>query len=103
MAVFFYFVCFFIICIWIMPNMFDIVQYRTNPAGIHANIIVNNIGIQRIIRWVWAATSLPDAFVVRGDCRRCCKYMVAPINIGNIKYGSIADKSDIHRKCALRI
>ena len=85
-----------------MPNMFDTVQYRTSPAGIHANIIVNNIGIQRIIRCVCAATSLPGVFVF-GDCNRCCRYIVAPINIGNIKYGSIADKSDIHKKCAFRI
>ena len=85
-----------------MPNIFDTVQYSTNPAGIHANITVNNIGIQRIMRCVWAATSLA-LFVGFGDCKRCCRYMVAPINIGRIKYGSIADKSDIHKKCALRI
>ena len=86
-----------------MPNTLDTVQYRTKPAGIHANITVNNIGIQRIIRCVWAATSLALFDDVLGDCKRCCRYMVAPINIGKIKYGSIADKSEIHKKCALRI
>ena len=86
-----------------MPNKFDTVQYKTNPAGIHANIIVNSNGIQRIIRWVWAATSLPPDLAVAGVCKRCCHHIVAPINIGRIKYGSIAAKSEIHRKCALRI
>ena len=85
-----------------MPNMFDTVQYNTRPAGIHANITVNSTGIQRIIRWVWATASVP-VLGAWGDCRRCCRYIVNPINIGNIKYGSIADKSDIHKKCALRI
>ena len=85
-----------------MPKIFDTVQYSTKPAGIHANITVNNIGIQRIIRWVWATASLPELLVL-ADCNRCWNHIVAPINIGRIKYGSIADKSDIHKKCALRI
>jgi hypothetical protein len=50
--------------------MLDTVQYKTKPAGIHANITVNNIGIQRIIRWVWAMASLPELFDF-GDCKRC--------------------------------
>ena len=89
-----------------MPKIFDTVQYKTNPAGIHANIIVNNIGIQRIIFCVWAVISFLSAdlfFWVFADCKYCCNHMVAPINIGRIKYGSITAKSDIHKNPALRI
>ena len=85
-----------------MPNIFDTVQYSTNPAGIHANITVNISGIHFITFCVCAVTSflsiLPD-----GVCKYCCSHIVAPISIGNIKYGSIAAKSEIHKKCALRI
>lgn len=66
----FYFDCRLIICIWIMPKIFDTVQYSTKPAGIHANITVNNIGIQRIIRWVWAATSFA-LLLGFADCKYC--------------------------------
>ena len=84
-----------------MLNIFDTVQYSTNPAGIQANIIVNNTGIHFINRWVAAIG--PVVSVVFGDCKNCCNHIVAPIIIGNIKYGSIAAKSDIHKKCAVRI
>lgn len=101
---FFYFVLRLIICIWIIPITFEIVQYKTNPDGIHANIIVNNIGIQRIIFCVWAVISFAfDVFLVAPDCKYCCNHIVAPIKTGKIKYGSIDAKSDIHKKCALRI
>ena len=87
-----------------MPNIFDTVQYSTNPAGIHANITVNISGIHFITFCVWATASLFDAlFDVWVVCNFCCNHIVTPISIGNIKYGSIAAKSDIHRKCALRI
>ena len=87
-----------------MPNMFDTVQYSTRPAGIHANITVNISGIHFITFCVWATASFPDAPVgVWAVCNFCCSHIVAPINIGSIKYGSIAAKSDIHKKCALRI
>ena len=87
-----------------MPNIFDTVQYSTKPAGIHANITVNNTGIQRIKRCVCAAISFLSADLLFGAlCRYCCSHIVAPINIGKIKYGSITAKSDIHKKCALRI
>ena len=86
-----------------MPNMFDTVQYKTNPAGIHANIIVKIIGNHFIMRPVCAIASLPSVFFVRPDCKYCCNHIVAPISIGRIKYGSIAAKSEIHRKCAFRI
>ena len=85
-----------------MLNMFDIVQYNTNPAGIHANITVNNIGIHFMAFCVDAIASLPFVFVF-GLCRYCCNIIVAPIKIGNMKYGSIAAKSDIHKNLALRI
>ena len=99
---FFYFIVFLIIYICPIPNILDTVQYKTKPAGIHANITVNNIGIHFITRCVDAATSLADA-VCFGVCKYCCNHIVNPINIGNMKYGSIAAKSDIHKKCALRI
>ena len=91
-----------IICIWAIPNRFDTVQYSTNPAGIHANKNVNITGIHFITRCVWATASFPDA-VLATVCRRDCHHIVAPINIGYIKYGSIAAKSDIHKNPALRI
>ena len=84
--------------------MFETVQYNINPAGINANIIVNNTGIHFIIRPVLAIGSLAlVSFLVPPDCKYCCNHIVTPINIGNIKYGSYTDKSEIHRKCALRI
>lgn len=87
-----------------MPNMFDTVQYSTNPAGIHANITVNINGIHFITFCVWATASLFAPLVVADVvCSFCCSHIVAPINIGNIKYGSIDARSDIHKKCALRI
>ena len=94
----------FMICIWAIPNRFETVQYSTNPAGIHANKTVNITGIHFITRWVWAMASLFVA-VARCDavCNLVCHHIVAPINIGKIKYGSIAAKSEIHRNPALRI
>ena len=86
-----------------MPNIFDTVQYSTSPAGIHANITVNNNGIHFIIFWVWATASFVCAPIVDAVCKCCCSHIVAPIKIGKMKYGSIAAKSDIHKKCALRI
>ena len=86
-----------------MPKIFEIVQYKTNPAGIQANITVNISGIHFITFWVWATASLFDVPAVLGVCKYCCSHIVAPINIGNIKYGSIDAKSDIHKNCALRI
>ena len=86
-----------------MPNMFDTVQYKTNPAGIHANIIVNIIGNHFIMRPVCAATSFASVAFVRPVCMYCCNHIVKPISIGKIKYGSIAAKSFIHKKCAFRI
>ena len=85
-----------------MPNRLDTVQYNTNPAGIQANIIVNNTGNHFITRWVDASASF-ELFDVCGVCKYCCSHIVAPIKIGNMKYGSIAAKSDIHKKCADRI
>ena len=88
-----------------MPNMFDTVQYRTKPAGIHANITANITGNHFITRPVAAIGSFGFVLflVVWGDCKYCCSHIVAPIKIGNIKYGSIAAKSCIQRKFALRI
>ena len=100
---FFYFILRLIIYICNIPNRLDTVQYSTKPAGIHANITVNIIGIQRIARCVWAATSFLPADFNAPDCNRCCSHIDAPIKIGKIKYGSITAKSDIHKKCALRI
>ena len=99
---FIYFVVFFITYIWKIPNKLDTVQYNTKPAGIHANNTVNNTGIHFITRWVDASASFA-LFCVCGVCKYCCSHIVAPIKIGNMKYGSITDKSDIQRKCADRI
>ena len=85
-----------------MLNTFDTVQYKTNPAGIHANMNVNNTGNHFIMRWVDAIGSFLSV-VFCGDCKNCCNHIVSPIKIGNIKYGSITAKSDIHKKCADRI
>lgn len=98
-----YFIVFLITYIWNIPKILDTVQYKTNPDGIHANITVNIIGIHFIARWVDAITSFLFVLDVFGDCKNCCNHIVAPIKIGNMKYGSIAAKSDIHKKCADRI
>ena len=89
------------ICIWTIPNILDTVQYNTNPAGIHANITVNTTGIHFITRCVDAIILLFDLFL--SVCNACCIHIGTPIKIGNMKYGSIAAKSDIHKKCADRI
>ena len=69
-----------------IPNRFDVVQYSTNPAGIHANNMVNIIGIQRIARAVAATGSFGFVFAAGlVDCRLCCHHIVAPISIGRIK------------------
>ena len=86
-----------------MANIFDTVQYNTNPAGIQANMTVNKTGIHFIAFCVWATGSFPAFLFELADCKYCCSHIVAPINIGNMKYGSIAAKSEIQRKCALRI
>ena len=67
--------------------MFEIVQYKTKPAGIHANITVKSNGIHFIIRWVWATGSsfLASDFGVDALCIYCCNHIVAPISIGRIK------------------
>ena len=91
------------ICIWAIPNRFDTVQYNTNPAGIHANIIVNITGIHFITRWVWAMASFVTDVRCAAVCNLVCHHIVAPINTGRIKYGSITAKSEIHKNPALRI
>jgi len=88
-----------------MPNKFDTVQYKTNPAGIHANIAVNISGNHFIYFWAFAIGLFGSmgCDLVSKVCKCCCHHIVAPIRIGKMKYGSIAAKSLIHRKSAWRI